>query len=95
MANEQWFVLKIRLGFATVVTQRLRKFSFEVVVPETKTIDSQELLVTPDYLYCRFGLENRQTVTTIPGVLDILGTPEPMPIDGDWSAVHAVTPFRL
>jgi hypothetical protein len=94
MANEQWYVLRVRPGFAPVVTQRLRKLRFEVVVPEPKSIHSQEPRPIPDCVYCRFSLEKRQTVTSTPGVLDILGTPEPMPIDGDWSAVQSVTRFR-
>jgi hypothetical protein len=95
MANEQWYVLKVRSGFGPVVTQRLQKLNLEVVVPESKIIASQEPQPFSDYLYCRFGLENRQAVTAIPGVVDILGTPEPAPIDRDWPAVQSVTRFRL
>jgi hypothetical protein len=95
MANEQWYVLKVRSGFVHIVIQRLRKLNFEVLVPERKNIASQEPQSASDYVYCRFCLGNRDAVTGIPGVLDILGTPEPTPLSGDWPVLQSVTRFRL
>jgi hypothetical protein len=92
MANEHWYVLKVRPGFAHVVVQKLRELNLETVlldelVPDQTSFNAQQ----PDsnqpghpsagYVYCRFTLENYQTVTSVPGVLAILGTPVPTPVD--------------
>ena len=93
MANEQWYMLKIRPGFTAVVAQRLRNQHFEVFVPETESSDSQKASAS-DYVYCRFELQIRETVISVPGVLDVLGTPEPISIDPDWSAMHLDSRLR-
>lgn len=84
MANKSWYVLKVRPGFAAVVIRRLRKLNFGVSLPESGSIRSKEPhSQAAGYLYCLFDLQKRDSVATIPGVLDILGTPEPTPIDED------------
>ena len=84
MANKHWYVLKVRPGFAAVVTRRLRKLNFGVSLPEFASIRSKEPhSQAAGYLYCLFDLQDRESVTIIPGVLDILGIPEPIPIDED------------
>ena len=83
MANEHWYVLKVRPGFAAVVARKLRKLDFEVFVPESKAMFSQEPRQLNDCVYCRFDLQQRESVTAVPGVLDVLGTPEPAPVDED------------
>ena len=95
MANEQWYVLKVRSGFTAFVAQRLRKLNIEVFVPESKSIRSQEPRQFTDYVYCRFDLGNRETVIGVPGVLDILGTPDPTPIDGALPPIEVAVRFRL
>ena len=86
MANEHWYVLKVRSGFERVVAHKLRRLHLEVFVPDQEPLIPQQahLQQRPSngYVYCRFALENRLSVTTIPGVLDILGTPEPSPVEG-------------
>jgi hypothetical protein len=84
MANERWYVLKLRPGFEPVVAKRLRKLNLEVLVPNQKPTPRDcrhRDSASPSHLYCRFSLENRLLVTGIPGVLDILGTPEPIAIE--------------
>jgi hypothetical protein len=75
MAAKFWYALKIRPSFQAVVEGRLRKLNFEVVVPEQEA-------PSPNYVYCRFALENRSVIASIPGVIDVLGTPVPKPING-------------
>jgi len=98
MANEHWYALIVRSGFETVVANKLRKLGLEVFVHDKKKaansfqpafpIESSLRENAPNsYLYCRFTLENRVSVTTVPGVLDILGTPEPIPFDDERMAV--------
>jgi hypothetical protein len=70
MADEHWYVLKVRSGFESVVAQRLGKLHLEVVIPDQKCT-----------LYCRFALKDRRAITSVPGVLDIMGIPEPVSID--------------
>ena len=88
MANDHWYMLKVRSGFAAVVAQRLRNQHLEVFVPDTPKTQST------DYVYCRFELENRGSVISVPGVLDILGTPEPTSIDPHWSATQLASRMR-
>ncbi len=95
MANEHWYALKVRSGFATVVAERLRRLNLEVFVPEPSLASSQESRSTANYLYCRFELGNRQSVMNVPGVMDVLGTPAPTPIDGEMPGVQPATRFRF
>jgi len=84
MANKHWYVLKVRPGFAAVVNRRLRKLNLAVSLQGAGSIRSKEPhSQAAGYLYCLFDLQDRESVTIIPGVLDILGIPEPIPIDED------------
>ena len=96
MANKHWYVLKVRSGFAAVVAQKLRKLNLEVLVPEPEPIRSKEPhSQVACYLYCRFDLQSRESVITVPGVLDVLGTPEPIPVDGDLPPRQLTLRFRV
>ena len=84
MASGHWYVLKVRSRFAQVVAQKLRQLNFETIVLDPKFIKRKpplRKLLSTDYVYCRFALEDRLTVTDCPGVLDIVGAPKPIPID--------------
>src|SRR5690348_3701661 len=92
MANEHWYVLKVRPDFVLVVTQKLRELNLnvlltdEVIFPDPTSINfretgSERKHAPASYVYCRFALEQRLMVTSLPGVLDILGIPKPTPID--------------
>lgn len=92
MGNEQWYVLKVRPGFAAVAAQKLRKLKFEVFVPESKPIRSQEPHQMTEYVYCRFDFQqHRESVMTVPGVLDILGIPQPTAADEDFTLLRLAT----
>ena len=84
MADEHWFLLIVRLGFETVVAQKLRRLNFEVVVPDKNCADGQQVrfraLPSTAHVYCRFALEDRTSIISIPGVLDILGAPKLTPV---------------
>jgi len=105
MANEHWYALIVRSGFETVVANKLRKSGLEVFIPDKKKaaksfqpafpIESSLRENAPNsYLYCRFTLENRVSVTNVPGVLDILGTPEPIPFDERMAALQTISRTR-
>lgn len=104
MANEHWYALIVRSGFETVVTQKLRKLGLEVFIPDKKAVKSFQPAFRIEsslrenapnsYLCCRFALENRVSVTGVPGVLDILGTPEPIPFDKRMAALQTISRTR-
>ena len=99
MANEHWYLLKVRSGFEGIAAQRLRKLNLEVFVPERETMDSREShhgeYPLASHICCRLALDNRHSVIRIPGVLDIMGTPDPTPFDGDFSVLQSATGSRL
>jgi hypothetical protein len=97
MVNEHWYELKVRPGFEIIVAQGLRKLNLEAFVPERKRIHSPK---SPDrrpptgYVYCRFALKDWQSLTSIPGVLDVLGSPKPVPVDAVVSALRSAAGSR-
>ena len=90
MADEHWYVVRVREGFASIVAERLRRLNLDVRVAD-ELIGLDDSSINPrrpgvrqkpaNYVYCRFALKNRWTVTAIPGVLDVLGAPEPASVD--------------
>jgi transcription termination factor NusG len=93
MANEQWYVLRVRAGFETIVAQKLRQLNLEVLVPAQQSIDSQDpqKYRSAGYVQCRFALENQLSVTSIPGVIAILGTPAPSPLKKGLASLQTKT----
>ena len=84
MAKKHWYKLKVRRGFAPIVAQRLRKIDLQVSVPGQKSAK---------YLYCRFTLDQQQSVLSVPGVLDILEISDPSSFEG-MSEVQLKTSVR-
>lgn len=93
MAAEDWHLLKVRSGFETVVAHRLQSRGLEVFIPERKPTHpkgaSPEWNPADGYVICGPFMENPQSITNIPGVLCILGSPIPTPVEGDFSAGQA------
>ena len=85
MANEKWYVLRVRQGFVAIVAEKLRQLDIEVFVPQNKVIPSpandDEAHHRAAYVFGRFALDRRLAVTSIPGVLDILGAADPERFD--------------
>jgi len=97
MANEHWYALKVRGGFEMIVAQRLRNVDLEVFVPDHKSTPEEsnyEDSRPSTCVYARFDVRMRHMVTNIPGVLDILGTPDPNPLDTELSDLRAKTRRR-
>src|SRR5262249_7005764 len=92
MANEHWYRLNVRRGFELLVAQRLQKLHLEVFVPEPDTFapyePDQQKTQPAASIYSRFDLRMRNSVVSIPGVLDIAGTPEPTPRDKEVSGMR-------
>ena len=84
MAHQHWYALIVRAGFAPIVAQKLRRLDLETFVPSLQFVTPSKNArrqAPTEYVYCRFSLEDRLTVTKVAGVMDILGIPEPMPLD--------------
>ncbi len=92
MANEHWYGLQVRPGFEPLVAQRLRKLNLEVFVPERESAVPREPHPQKNpsgvCVYSRFDLRIRNSIMSIPGVLDIAGTPEPKPCDKEVSGMR-------
>ena len=91
MAIQNWYVLNIRTGFKAVAVHGLQKTGIEVAVVQNP-VDFQEVHLRNsagrDYLYCRFGLEDRKTVTSISGVIGILGQIKKPPTNDATCIIH-------
>ena len=92
MANEHWYGLKVRPGFELLVAQRLQKLNLEVFIPEREFDTLREPNPQDNQsaacVYSRFDLNMRNSVVTIPGVLDISGTPQPTSCDKEVSGMR-------
>jgi hypothetical protein len=42
MANEHWYVLRVRARFESNVEKELRELLFDAVIPDQKSIDTQD-----------------------------------------------------
>ena len=85
MANESWYLLRVRSGFVPVVAYKLRRLNLETIVPDPKSITSRKTypqkLTSFDYVYCRFAHKKLVDVTSIPGVVDVIAAPPPTVVD--------------
>jgi len=97
MAKEQWYRVRIRGGFETVVIQELRKLHLEVRTPKANSTLSRRLNRPNNrrsYIYSRFDVCAQKLIMTIPGVLDILDTPDPISKDSKISDLKAKVRLR-
>jgi len=83
--RKQWYVLKVRPTFESIAIRELRKRDFEAFLPENNPklahrANAYELLVT-ETVFCQFDLNDRDRVLSAPGVMCILGIPDPTPVD--------------
>jgi len=84
----RWYVLRVRLGFETLVASELRKRNLTVFLPFRRNdncsnrIPFEELGRTafPGYVFARFSIDDWLTIGLIPGVLLVAGVPQPVPI---------------
>jgi hypothetical protein len=95
--NKHWYILKVRSTFEGLVAQELRNRQFEVLLLEDdrslRRLATASTSLFPGCLFCRFDLVDRQKVLLIPGVLWIMGFPEPQRMEeGDTWALRAATP---
>jgi transcription antitermination factor NusG len=75
-----WFALRVRSHYERVAVTHLRQRGYEEFAPSckierrwsdrTKQIDQ---FLFPGYIFCRFNPNDRLTVMTAPGVVDVVG----------------------
>jgi len=83
--RKQWYVLKVRPTFESIAIRELLKRDFEAFLPENNPklahrANAYELLV-PETVFCQFDLNDRDRILSAPGVMCILGVPDPTPVD--------------
>jgi transcription termination factor NusG len=90
MAKPNWYILKVRSGFAPVVAQKLRRLNLQTIIANPKSIRHRQTrfrktypqkLTLIDYVYCRFASKRHLDVMGIPGVVDVVGAPAPLDVD--------------
>jgi transcription antitermination factor NusG len=75
-----WYALHVRTRFEKVVARNLQAKGYEEFLPLYRRTSNWsdrkkvlELPLFPGYVFCRFNVENRLPVLTIPGVNAIVG----------------------
>jgi len=86
---EHWYALQVRSRKESAVATELQAKGFECFLPIytsvrqwSDRVKQVELPLFPGYLFCRFGLSNRQPLVVTTGVLQIVGIGKsPAPLD--------------
>ena len=75
-----WYALHVRTRFEKVVARNLQSKGFEEFLPLYRRTSNWsdrkkviELPLFPGYVFCRFNVQNRLPILTIPGVNAIVG----------------------
>jgi len=80
--DKRWYLLKVRPTFEPLVQRELTRLDFETFLPEhshRKFIKRN--LLFPGHIFCRCDVLDQKRVLSSPGVLCILGIPDPLPFD--------------
>jgi transcription antitermination factor NusG len=80
MCGDQWYAVRIRARFEKVVSGHLRAKGYQEYLPlqtsrnrgsaETMTI---RLPLFPGHIFCKFDLQHRLPILSVPGILDVVG----------------------
>jgi transcription antitermination factor NusG len=102
--GRQWYALRVRSNFETVVSTTLRAKGYEEFVPTykerrnwTDRVKLVERPFFPGYVFCKLDLERRLPALMVPGIVSIVGvgrTPYPVSED-ELDAVRAVINSKL
>ena len=76
-----WYAVRVRSRFERAVSAALSGKGFDEYLPLYKSrrkwsdrAKDLDLALFPGYVFCRFDVENRLPILTIPGVISIVGT---------------------
>jgi len=80
----RWYILRVRLGFESLVASILKKQQIPVFFPPyhdaTRNPDESGTWAFRGYVLARFSIIDCNSVEKIPGVLCVAGVPKPVPI---------------
>jgi hypothetical protein len=84
----RWYVLRVRLGFETLVAAELRNRNLTVFLPYRRSANRGPDRIPvelgfgafPGYVFARFSIDDWNTIAIIPGVLLVAGVPQPIPV---------------
>ena len=76
--NDRWYVLRVRLGSEVLVTSGLRRLGIDVFLPSKSSHISRA--AENSHVFARFSLTNQRDVLLVPGVLGLVGVPDPIPV---------------
>ena len=83
-----WFAIQVRTRHEAGVASHLRGKGYSPFLPVYKCrkrwsdrIKVADAPLFPGYLFCRFNVEKRLPILTVPGVIKIVGTSFPTPVD--------------
>lgn len=87
--GEQWYAVRVRSRHESVVQMHLRARGLEPFLPSYRQqhrwsdrLKAVDLPLFPGYVFCRFDLQNRLPVLSVPGVVHVVGAGKiPIPID--------------
>jgi transcription antitermination factor NusG len=83
----RWYVLRVRLGFETLVASELRNRNLTVFLPYRRNDRCADRIPVevgpsafPGYVFARFSIDDWHAIAIIPGVLLVAGVPQPIPV---------------
>lgn len=84
---ESWYALLIRRHFEKVVARHLQSKGYEQFLPLcprsqgwlNRTFETDAPLF-PEYLFCRFDVQDRLRILLVPGVMSVVGGNHPRPV---------------
>ena len=78
-----WFALRVKSNRERVTALALIGKGYEVFLPQYRGEGTQgERPLFPGYLFCRFDVQNRLPILTVPGIVHIVGIGNaPLPVD--------------
>lgn len=79
--TECWYLLKIRESFEAAVCQALGNRNIDVFLPASEQQKARRKYPLSGYVFCRFSLQDKEVILSVPGVICIVGTPRPVAID--------------
>jgi transcription antitermination factor NusG len=81
-STPEWFAIRVKSNRERVTADALRGKDLEVLLPARREDRGKETPLFPGYLFCRFDVQRRLPVLTVPGVVHIVGLGSvPVPID--------------
>ena len=99
-----WYAIRVKSNREKITSAALEGKNYEVLVPSYcerrargTAIRSVELPLFAGYIFCRFDVNERLPVLTVPGVVHIVGTGRtPQPVDPiEMAGVRALLESRL